>query len=267
MSKAPDRRNSRLRRRGFAIALALVLLVAFQWFVVAKPGGAPPAESTPPPFDTGEGSCDVDGVEVFWDAGFFGGTGSATVRSVTIAGVAPSCAGADLTVTLQEDSTDVGEYVALQTQVVQDIDVANGRVRVAFAPFVDARRVTNVYVELAGGTMPIPAECVGMQFKNYTIGSNEADTIQGFQLANLIYGLDGDDTIQGGQQDDCLAGQGGPDTIRGGPGKDVLVGGEGDDILYGEQGSDRLYGGPGTDKCVLESKQDKAFDCEQVIGP
>lgn len=270
MSQRNDRTDPRLRRRGFAVVLALTLLVMIQLIVVAKPG------NTPPPQDPGEGSCDVDGVDVVWNAGFFSNEGRATVSHATVRGIAPTCENAILKVVLLDGEEELGDS--------QMVSTGSSSMTVGFDPRVDAEAVDNVYVELAGGTTPIPQQCRSLKLDRITIGTNSDDVIDGFQLANLVYGLDGADTITGNQQDDCLDGQGGADTVRGGPGKDVLLGGDGVDRLYGDQGNDLLYGGPGNDAleggagndtldggpgdhdvCVLETKQDKAINCEVLI--
>lgn len=80
-----------------------------------------------------------------------------------------------------------------------------------------------------------------------SVGTSNAETINGDAGDNTINGLAGDDTILGGDGNDTLLGGAGDDTLKGWDDQDTLYGGEGNDFLYGENDTDFLYGDAGAD--------------------
>ena len=89
------------------------------------------------------------------------------------------------------------------------------------------------------------------------IGSDAAETLQGFagsdsiaagDGADVLEGGDGNDTLEGGEGKDELNGDAGNDTLKGGVDNDRIQGAEGKDKLVGGRGNDRLDGGKGRDK-------------------
>jgi Ca2+-binding RTX toxin-like protein len=87
------------------------------------------------------------------------------------------------------------------------------------------------------------------------IGSDAAETVNGFLGSDDLAGGGGDDVILGGRGNDNLLGDDGNDVLDGGAGIDSLFGGNGNDTLRGGDpsggfqsgGNDSLLGGNGND--------------------
>lgn len=79
------------------------------------------------------------------------------------------------------------------------------------------------------------------------IGSNLAETIDGFSGNDVIAGFGGNDRIFSGEGDDYVLGGIGDDRIDGGDGNDIMFGEAGNDVLIGGAGDDAMFGGSGID--------------------
>lgn len=236
----------RVRRlRGWATAIALLVLVAAaptvrdagddqpRFELLAQPGGSTLA---------GEGSCDVDGVDVSYDTAYQATPAPSGYRvtSATVEGIAQTCATAQLRVTLLDGTTEVATATAL-------VPSSSSTAAVTFTAPPPAEDVDGVAVELAGGDVPIPQPCRSMRLDLVRVGTTGPDTIGGTNQRDLVFGLDADDRIDGGNQNDCLEGGPGNDTLDGGTNDDTVLGADGDDTLHGSEGKDDLRGGPGND--------------------
>jgi Ca2+-binding RTX toxin-like protein len=226
----------------------------------------------------GEGSCDVDGVDISYQTTYVSTAAPAGYRvtGATVTDIAdPSCNGAELRVDLLDGTT----VRASATEIVGTEPTAS----VTFTAPALAEEVDNVHVELAGGEVPIPQQCRPMRLDRVRVGTTGDDVIPGSNDRDLVFGLGGDDRIDGGNLGDCLDGGdgadrldggtsddilvGGPgnDTLIGGEGKDELYGGDGDDVLTGAQGNDRLDGGPGHDRCSGGQGTNHFTSCEVIV--
>jgi Ca2+-binding RTX toxin-like protein len=103
-------------------------------------------------------------------------------------------------------------------------------------------------------SITIPAQCKGMVFDAYILGTEGNDTLTGTGLRELILGNNGNDVLSGGAGNDCIAGGVGNDTHNGGSGNDRLIGDGGNDTLKGDSGTDAAIGGANTDNCDAESE-------------
>lgn len=213
----------------------------------------------------GEGVCDVDGVTTSYRT-VNAGQGH-LVPAVLVGGLAPTCAGAEVVVTLVDD----GIALAPAASVI----AADGSATVPIAPPPLVSRVDRVDVELRGGELPIPVPCSKMKLALVRIGTAGNDVVELGSKAAISYALGGDDAVRGGNQTDCIDGGPGADQISGGNQGDVLFGGDGpdrlvggnqDDVLVGGPGIDHLDGGPGRDTCIGELT-DVFVGCEKVQRP
>jgi hypothetical protein len=249
---------------GLVVAAAVLVAGAMQ-------SGAVP----PPPPVTGEGSCDVDGVDVSYTVSFEStpAPGRHRVTAARVGDTSDTCKDAEVRVQLLNGTT-----VLASGAVTSD---GEDEVVVPFDPPPLAHSVTGVHVELDGGTVPLPEECQGIKIGNVRIGTSGSDQLTGTGANDLIYALDGDDVVKGGIQRDCLVGGNGADTLEGENHNDVLVGGagadqldgglhddklyggEGDDVLRGGQHDDHLDGGPGFDRCFGDHGKDTFVNCEE----
>lgn len=254
------------------VATAAVVAIAALPQALAKPKGEQPSQSNGN-HDPGEGSCDVDGVAVDWHSGFYPGppVQAYGVHQVTVSGISGTCSEAGSQATLRVWVTDGSDPRATASTPVP---VGDHSVTVTLDRVPRAEDVVHVDVELAGGRVPVPAECESMTFDNITLGTTGDDRLVLTQRRNLTFGLTGDDEIRAQQQDDCLLGQDGADRLFAGNGKDVVLGGDGADHLHGEGGKDELHGGPGDDVidgghgkdvCYGGPGVDTFIDCETAI--
>ena len=78
------------------------------------------------------------------------------------------------------------------------------------------------------------------------LGTNAADTINGFAGNDTINGLNGNDDLVGGYGNDLILGGDGDDTIESYDNNDTMLGGNGDDYIIG-YASDSIDGGEGND--------------------
>ncbi|MBK7727993.1 MAG: DUF4347 domain-containing protein [Gammaproteobacteria bacterium] len=81
----------------------------------------------------------------------------------------------------------------------------------------------------------------GDEFDNILIGTENADTINGFGGNDTLTGLGGNDVLYGGEGNDKLGGSTGNNLLDGGSGDDTLNGGTGDDTLKGGDGNDLIF--------------------------
>jgi Ca2+-binding RTX toxin-like protein len=248
------------RRRRVAAALAAVAAIgavafgAFQSTV--PPDGTSVLGATkkpqPPIIDAG---CDVDGVTVDYGAAFRTSPGDPQYRVVRaeVGNVAPTCAGATVSVRLLEGTTTLATATGTAGTPIVGLD---------FTDAPPARQVNGVAVEIVGGDVPVPERCASMTFDRFTVLTAGNDPHAGSKDRDLTYGLEGNDTLRGDNQHDCLDGQAGNDQLLGENHDDVLVGGEGDDVLTGGGGDDTLDGGPGFDRCIGGPGKNTTVDCE-----
>ena len=254
--------TQRLRRspRRLAAALAAVLALAIVAVVALKmsvpPDGTAVLGATkkpqPPLIDAG---CDVDGVTIDYGASFRTSPGAPQYRVVRaeVGQVAPTCAGATVSVRLLKDGSTLATATAVAGTPTVGLD---------FADAPPAKDVDGVAVELAGGSVPVPSSCQAMTFDRFTVLTAGADSHAGSKDRDLTYGLEGADTLRGDNQHDCLDGGPGADQLFGDNHDDVLLGGDGDDTLSGGPGDDRLEGGPGNDVCIGGSGKNTFIGCE-----
>jgi Ca2+-binding RTX toxin-like protein len=228
-----------------------------------------------------DAACDIDGVGVNYDVSFTPAAPAGyKAVAANVTGVSQTCVGATVTVRLKNGSTVIATGV---------VPASGTTVPVPFSSPPPAQSVTGVEVEIAGGTVPIPAECNGITFDTFGVLTNGNDSHTAGNRNDLRYGLDGNDTIFGANQRDCLVGQNGNDTLRGenhddvllgGPGTDTLEGGNQNDVLDGGDandvldggnqndtlrggaGNDTIRGGNGTDTCVGGPGTDTFTGCE-----
>lgn len=226
---------------------------------------------------SGEGSCDVDGVDVRYRTEYRATPAPAGYRvtGADVGAIAPTCNGAALEVALLAGTT----VLATSSTVVG----AASSTSVTFAQPAPAAAVDGVHVQMAGGSVPVPAPCGPMRLDRVRIGTTGSDRITGTNERDLVFGLGGDDRVDGGNQNDCLDGGTGGDRLDGGNqddvvvgglgndqvigagGKDTLLGGEGDDVLDGGEGVDHLDGGPGTDRCSGGPGKNTFTSCEVTL--
>ena len=234
-----------------------------------NPPGQGPSPTDPPPFDSGQGSCQVDTAHAGYTAAFDSSLETYAVTEATISNLSPSCQGATLTVTLDDGSADGTSAKVISGSV--------GEATVAFTEPAAARDVVAINVVLEGGTTPVPEACQSMTFDHVKIGDTSDNVLEGSPLRDLMYGIGGNNTIFGGPQNDCLVGGPGQDTLRGEAGNDVLIanggdwnvleGGPGHDVLIASGPNDILDGGPGNDTCYVVEGYNPAnvTNCQAVI--
>ena len=92
---------------------------------------------------------------------------------------------------------------------------------------------------------------IGLQGKDWLYGDNGMDLLDGGEGRDFLYGGNGDDELRGGKGRDDLLGENGNDLLIGGCGPDLMDGGRGNDILFGGNASDIFTGGPGSDVFIL----------------
>lgn len=226
-------------RRWLGVLLGVPVVVASALTTARVTGGS----SAPSPHYEPDTSCDVDGVETGYDVAFADTSSDYRVTHVDLRSVSPTCAGGTATVILSraEDGTELGRgEVELDDSSAAKIEIATP---------ASAKETTKIRVELAGGKVPVPAECeaADMGFDEVLVGEVGDDQLHGISRRDLLFALPGDDTVDGLPGEDCLDGGTGDDRLRGNEGDDVLVGGEGADFLDGETGRDTLHGGVGND--------------------
>jgi hypothetical protein len=236
-------------RSGWTRQVAAVVLAALAFWGVAlvaletsePPSGASVLGATkkpqPPIIDAG---CDVDGVQVDYEAGF--SSAEYRVVSATVSGVAESCVGAEISVQMLEGTS------VLADATVEPASAPS--VELEFTDPASAKRVDGVAVQIVGGYVPLPPECSSMTFDRFTVRTAGDDTHAGSKDRDLTYGQAGNDTLRGDNQSDCLDGQDGNDQLFGDNHDDVLLGGGGNDVLNGGNGSDLLIGGDGDDTLI-----------------
>lgn len=91
------------------------------------------------------------------------------------------------------------------------------------------------------------------RFDDLVLGSNLADSVNGFSGNDRLDGRSGDDGLNGHEGNDTLIGGAGDDGLWGGAGADVLSGGTGKDLLMGDSGNDRMDGGDDTGAVTLRT--------------
>ena len=79
------------------------------------------------------------------------------------------------------------------------------------------------------------------------IGTENADSRNGFEFKDTFQLLGDDDSARGRAKNDRMCGKGGDDVLRGGTENDTLFGGGGNDTLNGNGGNDVCFGGGGSD--------------------
>jgi len=139
----------------------------------------------------------------------------------------------------------------------------------------DNGSLTDLTIDLAGGTVTRAAasetmvgfenaiasdgndSVIGTTGSNILWGQDGSDTLSGSSGNDTLYGGVGDDSLLGGNNDDYLSGSTGNDTLIGGSGSDSLYGGSDDDSLDGGSGTDTLYGQSGND--TLTSDGDNGY--------
>jgi hypothetical protein len=245
-------------RRAIAMALAAVAFAAFVHETSEPPaGGTDVLGATKERAPVINASCDIDGVTVDYQAGFRTSPGAPEYRVVraTVGDVAPTCVGATVSVSLRQGTTTLTTATGTASAATVALD---------FTPAPSAKRVDQVAVEIAGGTVPVPSQCQTMGFDQFTSLTPGNDVHAGSKDRDLTYGGDGADELHGDNQADCLVGQGGNDQLLGENHDDVLLGGDGNDVLTGGSGDDVLDGGPGTDRCIPGSGKNTVVSCEVV---
>jgi Ca2+-binding RTX toxin-like protein len=83
---------------------------------------------------------------------------------------------------------------------------------------------------------------------NRSVGTDNADRIDGTLAGDEIFGFAGDDTIRSFAGRDCVDGQTGSDRLYGGDDNDKVIGSSGNDRIFGQDGRDDLFGSSGRDR-------------------
>lgn len=86
-----------------------------------------------------------------------------------------------------------------------------------------------------GVTKTCKTRCVGTQYPDTLIGTNNRNVIKGLG------------THESASFGDKIEGHGGNDTLDGDQGGDLIEGGSGDDAVNGDSGNDQVIGGTGND--------------------
>jgi hypothetical protein len=204
-----------------------------------------------------EAGCDVDGVRVDYGAGFRTSPGTPEYKIITadVSEVAPTCAGATVSVRMLGGSSTLATATAIASATT---------VTLSFPTPPSAKQVNGVAVEITGGAVPVPTECAAMTFDRFVVLTAGNDAHAGSKDRDLTYGGTGNDTLRGDNQQDCLDGQAGNDQLFGDNHDDVLIGGADNDVLTGGSGDDKLHGGPGTDRCVGGPGKNTFTGCEII---
>jgi len=110
--------------------------------------------------------------------------------------------------------------------------------------------VSAIATEASNGATATTTQAITVTIESTTtstMGTQDADTLNGTTGNDLLQGFGSADVINGNDGNDLLYGDAGNDTLNGGNGKDVLYGGVGNDSLIGGKGNDTLIGGLGAD--------------------
>ena len=110
--------------------------------------------------------------------------------------------------------------------------------------------VSAIATEASNGATATTTQAVAVTIEatsTSTMGTQNAETINGGAGNDLLQGFAGNDVLNGNDGNDLLYGSAGDDTLNGGNGNDVLNGGAGNDLLNGGAGNDLLIGGAGND--------------------
>jgi Ca2+-binding RTX toxin-like protein len=104
-----------------------------------------------------------------------------------------------------------------------------------------------------GVTKACNTNCVGTQYPDTLIGTDNNNNIQGYGTqespnrngGDLIEGHGGNDSLHGDKGGDRVEGGNGADTVNGDTGNDALIGGTGKDHINAGSGSDSITAGDG----------------------
>jgi len=106
-----------------------------------------------------------------------------------------------------------------------------------------------------------------------TVGTQNADVLEGGVAGDFLRGQDGNDILRGNDGNDWLRGGDGADTLNGGAGDDFIFGGETDadlrDVIYAGDGNDQVDGGYGNDLIYGGTGNDVidgGFGADELIG-
>ncbi|MEK0085981.1 lipase family protein [Benzoatithermus flavus] len=143
------------------------------------------------------------------------------------------------------------------------LDPAN-RVEHGILHYIDTARLLDDGQHVMPGVARHPGEPDRWQeiaVDRGTVGTADADTLEGTWRGEILFGRDGDDRIYGGYGADGLSGGSGNDLLHGGPGDDLLDGNAGDDRIRAARGNDTIHlstgrdtieGGRGRDTVVID---------------
>ena len=101
-------------------------------------------------------------------------------------------------------------------------------------------------------------------YNNWTLGTDNAETLNGVLAGETLYGLDGDDILNAYAGGSKLHGGFGIDTLNGSAGNDILNGGAGNDLIAGGDGDDIYVFAPGDG--IDEISDTSGFDILSVGG-
>lgn len=135
-------------------------------------------------------------------------------------------------VTVNGLSTDISADDVTELHVVSD--ASNNRIDLSAVNSTTFPNVTGVTVDGGDG-------------RDYIVGSEFDDIINGGLANDTIYAGAGDDTVSGGDRHDTIFGEDGDDLIYGSRGNDDIDAGNGDDLVIGGSGNDHEIGGSGND--------------------
>lgn len=188
--------------------------------VLADRAQAAPVPTAVPP------SCDFDGVTSNYGTTYNRAAKRYDVTTVTVSNIASSCAGAKLTVALYATPPPFTAS-ALVSQFVSPLPNNPGTVTVTLPAGTSASLVYGVHVELAGGSVQIPAACQSMSFNNIVVGTPSSDVLTGTNKNDYMVGLAGNDSYSSQNADDCVWAFDGSNTITTGNGTSVVIAGNG----------------------------------------
>jgi Ca2+-binding RTX toxin-like protein len=110
--------------------------------------------------------------------------------------------------------------------------------------YINLLRLVNVQTsQLTSANFVAGFDPAGSSKATPIVGTDNADSLNGWLLDDSISGAGGNDDLVGANGNDTLDGGTGNDYLSGGPGHDALDGGDGRDTLYGGDGDDTLSGG------------------------
>lgn len=232
------------------MAMVALGLVGFAVVRLTPPGDEQHLAFAAQPM-SGTGVCDTTGVHVGyatkWEAAPAPGrfvVATATVDSIQ----QPTCEGATVTVILRhvdgatQQTTDLATASAtLATSTTQTLE---------FAPGPTAQEVNDVFVELRGGTTPIPPECEAMKLKSVLVATTGDDTINGLKGGVLVYALSGNDNVHTSSSGDCVVGEDGNNKVTGGNAADVVLLGDGTNTVVAGSGNDVVKVGDGNNNHI-----------------